>query len=98
MGHMDDTSRTIKFQVKGKAYTFAPLTEDQQAALLVMPRGIRGVQKVFRILEISLGPEQYDALTDRIIDRDDTLAFGDAAKAVERLLKESAKTTDSDDE
>lgn len=94
---MDDTTRTIKFQVKGQAYTFAPLTDDQQAALLLLPAGASGVRKMFRIAEKSLGSDQYDQLTDRLIDPDDSLSLKDLSKMVERLVKETAKASSDND-
>ena len=94
---MDDT-RTIKFQVKGQAYTFAPLTEDQRTALVALSRSARGGQKMFRILELSMGEEQYDKITDRLIDPDDSLSTSDFSKALERLIKESAKEFSGDDD
>lgn len=93
---MDDTTRSITFQVKGQAYRFAPLTEDQQAALLLIPDGAAGFRKMLKVAARSMGDAQYDQITDRLIDPDDALSTKDLGKMMERLAKESAKSSDND--
>lgn len=91
---MDDTSRSITFQVKGKPYRFAPLTEDQITALMMLS-GTRGSARLFKVMALSMGDEQYDAITDRLVDPDDSLSTKDIGKLMERLVKVSAKQADN---
>ncbi|MFI8294026.1 hypothetical protein ACIGBL_33310 [Streptomyces sp. NPDC085614] len=68
---MDDT-KTFKIQLKGKAYDWRPITSEQlerlQLVIAMQASNERMLRVVARILAESAGPEQWETLSDRIVD------------------------------
>lgn len=68
---MDD-DKYFSIPIKGTAYRFRPIPEDSVSTLLVilnMGASVdRSVKALMRALGASAGPEQWDAITDRLIE------------------------------
>lgn len=64
-------------QIKGTAYRFRPLpSDDVTRLLLVLNMGAspaKSFKALSRVLAESAGPEQWDAITDRLIDKELTI-------------------------
>jgi hypothetical protein len=101
---MDDTY-SIKMQVRGAAYRFAPFTEDQIFALQLLDgSNARDVASMLKLLRKNTEPEDWDALWDRLTDRDDALGLEDLSKAFVKLfdkttaaMKDAHASADDDD-
>jgi len=67
----DDTYYTI--QVKGTAYRFRPIPQDDLVMVLTVVNmgasAVKPLRALTRVLAASAGPEQWDTLTDLIIER-----------------------------
>lgn len=93
---MDDESKHYTIQVKGAAYRFAPLTPEGVTTVSVVNAMGVGPDKVLkalmRVLAASAGPEQWDELTDRLIESQITVQ--DLAGVFKRLAERQAKDAD----
>jgi|GEM_PF-4813841 len=67
----DDTYYTI--QVKGTAYRFAPVPKDDLVMVLTVVNmgasAVKPLKALTRVLADSAGPEQWDTLTDLLIEK-----------------------------
>jgi hypothetical protein len=99
---MDDTKQ-YKIQIKGVAYTFSAMPDDDLANLQLIFNMNASVTKVLkavtRVLRDSAGAEAWDELTDRLINKEitlDEMVTGPVKKLIERQVKDR-KTDKSDD-
>lgn len=90
---MDDTKH-YTVQLKGTAYRFKPIPADDLALVIYVINmnvsGAKLLKAVSKILAESAGPEQWDALTDRLISKEldvRELTVG----LLERLMKRQGK-------
>ena len=85
--------KQYKIQVKGTAYTFAPLPDDDIAMVVtVLSMGVSASQSIKALsgpISRSLGSEQWDALIGRMILKEITVA--ELAKVFETLIKRQSK-------
>lgn len=92
-------------QVKGTAYRFQPVPQDDLAMIMfVMNMGATGtktIKAVTKVLSASAGTEQWDAITDRLIAGEVTIKEVTVSlleKIVKRQKKdEPAAADDADD-
>lgn len=86
---MGDETKQYKIQVKGTAYTCAPMpADDITMVVTVLSMGVSASQSIKALsgpLAASMGPDQFSALVDRIISKE--LTVTELAKAFETLLK-----------
>lgn len=99
---MDDTKQ-YTIQIKGTAYKFKPLPEDDLARIQLVLNMNASVTKVLkavtRMLRDSAGAEVWDELTDRLINEEvtlDEIVTAPIKKLIERQVKDR-KTDKSDD-
>jgi hypothetical protein len=90
----DDTYYTI--QIKGTAYRFQPVPEDTVATLMVvlnMGASVdKSVKALMRALGRSAGPEQWDEITDRLIEGE--LTVNDVSITLfKELVKRQSKSS-----
>lgn len=94
---MDDTKQ-YKIQIKGTAYTFQPFPDEDivkiQLVFNMNASTMKTIKAVTRILRDSAGVQQWDELTDRLIDGEITLE--DLVKPVKELLKRQARDRAAD--
>jgi hypothetical protein len=93
MGRMDDEQNdyTMKFQVKGTAYRFAPLTGDQIFAVqLLDTKTPQDVADMLKLLKGNTEPGDWRALWLRLTSRTDSLSLEDLSKAFVKLFERSA--------
>lgn len=89
---MDDT-KTFKIQIKGTAYRFAPLDLEAVSSISVImamqPSSQVLLKAVFKPLRTAAVPEDWDALTDRLVDGE--LKFDDFMDVMKKLTERTAK-------
>lgn len=94
MNLMDDT-KTFKIQLKGKAYDWAPITSEQLERMqLVLAMGAspeRILRVITRILESSAGEQQWETLSDRIVDGE--IGMEDLVDHLQKIAQKQAKDT-----
>lgn len=97
--------KQYKIQIKGTAYTFKPIPfEDVERVNLVLNMNaspMKTFKVLTRIMSESAGPEQWDVLTDLLIDKTVDLneITGEVfSKIVKRQLKDRKAETAGDDE
>lgn len=87
----DDKYYTI--QIKGTAYRFSPLAEDDVARVVtVINMGaspVKSLKVIMKVLSTAAGAEQWDAITDRLIDGE--LAVEDISGKLFKKLMERQK-------
>ncbi|MEU7010364.1 hypothetical protein [Streptomyces sp. NPDC046332] len=85
---MDDTTH-YTIQVKGTAYKFRPIPgEDLERLQILVAMGAPGgklIKGMTRILEPLTSPEEWDALTDRLVERE--LAGSDLLDLIRTIAK-----------
>jgi hypothetical protein len=91
---MDDEKR-YTIQIKGTAYKFRPLPDEDLGRLQLIFNMNASVAKTLKaitaVLKESVGPEAWDELTDRLITKELTIhdIVGDPVKKlIERQLKD----------
>lgn len=61
----------FKIQIKGTAYTFKPIPPDDATRVIVVinmgASMTKPIKAIMAVLKASAGPEQWDAITDRLI-------------------------------
>lgn len=81
-------------QVKGTAYKFQPISEDDLAMIMfVMNMGATGtktIKAVTKVLSASAGAEQWDAITDRLIAGEVTIKEV-TVSLLEKIVKRQQK-------
>ena len=89
---MDDTKR-YKIQIKGTAYSFSPIPDEDLGKIQVIfnmnASAAKTLKALTRILKNSAGAEQWDALTDRLID--DEIGLEEIIKPAREILKRQVK-------
>lgn len=99
--------KQYKIQVKGTAYTFRPIPDkDIEMILMISKMSVsefKILKALTRVLETSAGAEQWDKLTDLLINHDVTikeLTLGIFEKIVKRQRKDSspAEAASADDD
>lgn len=92
---MDDETKQYKIQIKGTAYTFRPLSDDDLANLQLIfhmnASTTRQLRAITAALKTSLGVDQWDELTDRLIAKEVTIldiAGDPVKKLIERQVKD----------
>lgn len=97
----DDKNHTI--QIKGTAYRFKPMAEADVVRFAVVANmgasHTKTIKAMMRVLGNAAGADQWDVLTDRLIDgeidvKDLTAAF---SKLIKKQTKDSATETPDDD-
>ena len=91
---MGDEIKQYKIQIKGSAYTFDAIPEIELGKIQMIfnmnASLTRTIKAVTRVLKASAGDEQWDALTDRLIE--DEITLEDAIlRPLKELLKRQAK-------
>ena len=88
-------------QVKGTAYRFQPIPPDDLAMIMfVMNMGATGtktIKAVAKVMSVSAGAEQWDAITDRLIAGEVTIKEVTVSlleKIVKRQKKDEPATAD----
>ena len=86
-------------QIKGTAYRFRPIPGDDVTKLLVVlnmgASATKSIKALTKALAISAGPEQWDAITDRLIN--DELTLTEATVGIlEKLVKRQSKDAPAD--
>lgn len=97
---MDDETRTYKTQIKGLAYSFAPFAKDDITMIVELSymgaSGSAYTRAAMQVLKGVSEPEQWAALTDRLVSRE--IGLEDLAtaftKLFERQVKELEKRSD----
>jgi len=91
---MDDT-KTFKIQLKGRAYDWAPITpaqlERMQLVLAMDASSERILRVITRIVAASAGPEQWETLSDRIVDGE--IGMDDLVEHLHKVAQRMAKDT-----
>lgn len=95
----DDKQYTI--QIKGTAYKFRPIPDEDLARIQLvfnmnasLPKTLKAIT---RLLKESVGGEQWDALTDRLIDKEitlDEMVSLPIKRLVERQVKDAKASAD----
>lgn len=93
----DDKYYTI--QVKGTAYRFEPLAQEQLAKFAIVANmgasPTKTIKVLTHVLGKSAGAEQWDAITDRLID--DEIVMKDLVEVFGKLVKRQNKDAPADD-
>lgn len=96
---MDDDTKRYKIQIKGTAYTFAPLPDEDLVKLQLIfnmsASPAKTVKALTRVLKASTGDLQWDELTDRLINDELTLEEM-VVKPVKELMKRQTKDLKSE--
>ena len=97
----DDKRYTI--QIKGTAYRFKPLPEEDITRIVLVSNmnasSTKTIKIVFKVLSEAAGPEQWDALTDRLIAKEisvNDIATDLFAKLVKRQSKDAGAADDAE--
>lgn len=90
---MDDDTKRYKIQIKGTAYTFAPISDDDIGMIHLVfnmnASTAKTLKALTKIMKESTGSQQWDELTDRLIEKEITLE--DLVKPLKELLKRQTK-------
>lgn len=92
---MDDDTKQYKIQIKGTAYSFRPIPDEDLGHLQLIFNMNASTGKTLKaitaVLKESVGAETWDELTDRLIAKELTIAdiIGDPVrKLIDRQLKD----------
>lgn len=98
----DEKQYTI--QVKGTAYRFRPVSDDDLARVQIIfnmnASSHKMIKAITAILRDSLGTEQWDELTDRLISKDldlSDIVVVPLKKLIEKQLKDRAPQSGDDE-
>lgn len=102
---MDDDTKRYTIQIKGKAYQFKPIpSEDLSMVIMVLNMGAsqtKTLKALSKVVANAAGPEQWDALTDRLIASEvniEEITVGVMKRLVERQSKDKADAPADDAE
>lgn len=88
---MDDETepRIYKTQIKGVTYSFTPFSEDDLSLVaelsLIGASGVTHIRQAMKLMEAASEPEQWQALTDRLVNRE--VRLDDLANAFKKLFE-----------
>lgn len=92
---MGDEQKYFTIQVKGEAYRFTPVSEDDSVMIQTLVSMGAGQNKLLkglmRILRDASTEEQWDKLSDRVVDRE--ISLPEMMGAFKRLSERTAKAT-----
>lgn len=95
---MGDENKYYTIQVKGAAYRWRPIpASDVEMLATVVNMGastLKSYKALLRILAASAGPEQWDVISDRLIERE--LGTEDFSNLFRRLIDRQRKDAESE--
>lgn len=101
---MDDDKR-YTIQIKGTAYRFKPISsEDLSMVVMVLNMGAsqtKALKALSKVVSNSAGPEQWDALTDRLIASEvniEEITVGVVKRLIERQKRDALPDVPADAE